>query len=135
MRIFKQCPLATAIITILGITLPCSAMAQAVLEEVIVTAQKREQNLQDVPIAVSAFGTEMLEQCGVKDMFDLSANAPSLIVDQSQTSTTTTFGIRGIFTSSQNFGLESSVGLYVDGVYRARQGSMINNLVGASGAK
>ncbi len=132
MKTFKQYPLAAAVSAIIGITLPCGAMAQAALEEVIVTAQKREQNLQDVPIAVSAFTTEMLAQSGVKDMFDLSANAPSLIVDQSQTSTTTTFGIRGVFTSSQNFGLESSVGLYVDGVYRARQGSMINNLVDVS---
>lgn len=106
-----------------------AAQSQQVLEEVVVTAQKREQNLQDVPVAVSAFNQAMLEQSGVKDMFDLQTNAPSLIVTQSQTSTTTTFSIRGIFTSSQNFGLEPSVGLYVDGVYRARQGSMINNMV------
>lgn len=103
--------------------------AQGVLEEVIVTAQKREQSLQDVPVAVSAFNAEMIEKSGVKDMFDLQVNAPSLFVTQTQTSTTTNFQIRGVFTSSQNFGLESSVGLYVDGVYRARQGSMINNLV------
>ncbi|KAA1188167.1 TonB-dependent receptor [Pseudohalioglobus sediminis] len=104
-------------------------MGQALLEEVVVTAQKREQNLQDVPVAVSAFNQQVLERTGVKDMFDLQSNAPSLVVTQSQTSTTTTFAIRGIFTSSQNFGLEPSVGLYVDGVYRARQGSMINNMV------
>ena len=107
------------------------AFAQGVgaLEEVIVTAQKREQSLQDVPVAVTAFTGEMLERSGVKDIFDLQVNAPSLIVGQTQTSTTTTFSIRGVFTSSQNFGLEPSVGLYVDGVYRARQSSMINNLV------
>ncbi|MEM8561957.1 MAG: TonB-dependent receptor [Pseudomonadota bacterium] len=93
------------------------------------TAQKREQNLQDVPVAVSAFNAETIQRTGVKDMFDLQVNAPSLIVSQSQSSTTAIFQIRGVFTSSQNFGLESSVGLYVDGVYRARQGSMINNLV------
>jgi outer membrane receptor protein involved in Fe transport len=100
-----------------------------VLEEVLVTAQKREQSLQDVPVAVSAITGEMLEQSGVKDMFDLSNNTPSLIVNSTQSSSTTSFAIRGVFTSSQNFGLESSVGLYVDGVYRARQSSMINNLV------
>jgi iron complex outermembrane receptor protein len=99
------------------------------LEEVIVTAQKREQNLQDVPVAVSAFTGEMIEQTGAKDMYELQGNVPSLRVGQTQSSSTTTFGIRGVFTSSQNFGLESSVGLYVDGVYRARQGSMVNNLV------
>jgi outer membrane receptor protein involved in Fe transport len=112
-----------------------TTLAQMVLEEVVVTAQKREQNLQDVPVAVSAFTGAMLEQSGVKDMFDLQNNAPSLIVTQSQTSTTTAFSIRGIFTSSQNFGLEPSVGLYVDGVYRARQGSMINNLVDMAGVE
>ena len=121
--------LTLAVATTLGLSLPGATVAQAVLEEVIVTAQKRTQSLQDVPVAVSAFSGEMLEQSGIKDMFDLQANAPSLIVDASQTSTTTTFSIRGVFTSSQNFGLEPSVGLYVDGVYRARQGSMINNLV------
>ncbi|MDO8863588.1 TonB-dependent receptor [Haliea sp. E1-2-M8] len=107
-----------------------STLAQAqVLEEVIVTAQKREQSLQDVPIAVTAFTNEMLQKTGVRDMFELANNDPALIVSKTQTSTTSNFSIRGVFTSGQNFGLESSVGLYVDGVYRARQSSMINNLV------
>lgn len=104
------------------------AKAQA-LEEVIVTAQKREQSLQDVPIAVAAFSNEMLQKAGVKDMFELQANDPSLVVGQGHNASTSSFGIRGVFTSSNNFGLESSVGLYVDGVYRARQGSMLNDLV------
>lgn len=107
-----------------------STLVQAqVLEEVIVTAQKREQSLQDVPIAVTAFSNEMLQKTGVRDMFELANNDPALIVSKTQTSTTSNFSIRGVFTSGQNFGLESSVGLYVDGVYRARQSSMINNLV------
>ena len=127
--LFTRQTLAAAVAATLGLSLPAVSLAQGVLEEVIVTAQKREQSLQDVPVAVSAFTGEMLQQSGVKDMFDLQANAPSLIVSQTQTSTTTTFAIRGVFTSSQNFGLEPSVGLYVDGVYRARQGSMINNMV------
>ncbi len=120
--------------TVSALALACAAtcipVAQAqMLEEIIVTAQKREQSLQDVPVAVSAFTGAMLEQTGAKDMYELQANIPSLRVGQTQSASTTTFGIRGIFTSSQNFGLESSVGLYVDGVYRARQSSMVNNLV------
>jgi len=115
--------------TALCMGVPLTAMAEGELEEVVVTAQKRTQNLQDVPVAVSAFSGEVLRDSGVRDMFELTSIAPSLTVTAAQTSTTTAFGIRGIFTSSQNFGLESSVGLYVDGVYRARQGSMINNLV------
>jgi outer membrane receptor protein involved in Fe transport len=104
-------------------------MSQPVLEEVIVTAQKREQSLQDVPVAVTAFSGERLQESGVRDFFEVSNIDPALSVGKSQTSTATSFSIRGVFTSSQNFGLESSVGLYVDGVYRARQSAMINNLV------
>src|SRR6056297_64075 len=121
--------LALAVAALVGASTAPSVLSQAVLEEVVVTAQKREQSLQDVPVAVTAFTSEMLQQSGVKDMFDLQVNAPSLIVGQTQSSTQTTFSIRGVFTSSQNFGLEPSVGLYVDGVYRSRQSSMINNLV------
>jgi iron complex outermembrane receptor protein len=129
MKLPQRKPLASAF-GILLCSITCNtALAEGALEEVVVTAQKRTQNLQDVPVAVSAFSGEMLRESGVRDMFELSAIAPSLIVSQQQTSTSTTFGIRGVFTSSQNFGLESSVGLYVDGVYRARQGSMINNMV------
>lgn len=105
------------------------AFAERVLEEVIVSAQKREQSLQEVPISIAEFSGEMLQQSGVKDMFDLQVNTPGLVVDQNQSATTSNFNIRGIGTSAQNFGLESSVGLYVDGVYRSRQGAMINDLV------
>ncbi len=121
--------LATALSTAFLAGIPATSLADGVLEEVVVTAQKRAQNLQDVPVAVTAFTGEMLRESGVRDMFELATIAPSLSVEQTQSSASTTFGIRGIFTSSQNFGLEPSVGLYVDGVYRSRQGSMINNMV------
>ena len=104
------------------------AQDQGLLEEVIVTAQKRAQNIQDIPVAVTALSGEELVEHGITDMFDLQQNAPALRVGQSQTATTANFNIRGIGTSSQNFGLESSVGLYVDGVYRARQSALINEL-------
>ncbi|MEM0954607.1 MAG: TonB-dependent receptor [Pseudomonadota bacterium] len=125
---FNPRVISTAIaLTTLVISAPTSA--QALLEEVIVTAQKREQSLQDVPVAVTAFTGERLVESGIRDFFEVSNIDPALIVGKSQTTTTATFSIRGVFTSSQNFGLESSVGLYVDGVYRGRQSAMINNLV------
>ncbi|GLX85768.1 TonB-dependent receptor [Thalassotalea loyana] len=99
------------------------------LETITVTAQKRIQNLQEVPIAVSAFSGDEMSESVIKDMYDLQTSVPALGAFQSQSSTNSSFSIRGVGTSSQNFGLESSVGLYVDGVYRARQNSMINNLV------
>ncbi len=118
---------------VLGLLINGSALAQGqssgVFEEIVVLAQKRAQNIMDVPVAVSAVtGTQMVD-AGIKDMADLQQNVPSLIVSGSQTATTATFSIRGISSTSNNFGVESSVGLYVDGVYRSRQSSMINDLV------
>lgn len=99
------------------------------LETITVTAQKRAQNLQEVPVSVTAFTGDEMAEAVIKDMYDLQTNVPGLGAFQSQSATNSSFSIRGVGTSSQNFGLESSVGLYVDGVYRARQNSMINNLV------
>ena len=121
-------PIIFAVTTLIAPAAPF-AQEQAYLEEIIVTAQKREQNIQDIPVAVTALSGAHLVEHGITDMFDLQQTAPGLIVDQSQTATTANFSIRGVGTSSQNFGLESSVGLYVDGIYRARQSSMINELV------
>ncbi len=124
---------AVTILIIAGtMILPAHAQQQqssAFLEEIIVVATKRPEPLQDIPVAVTAVTGDALEKSGVEDVYTLQEQAPALTVSRSQNSTTTTFGIRGIGTSSQNFGLESSVGLYVDGVYRARQSSVINNLV------
>jgi len=109
-----------------------SAIAQedvGFIEEIVVFAQKREQNVQDVPVAVSALSGTYIEDAGIKDVFDMQQNVPGLIVGQSQTTTTSNFSIRGIGTSSNNFGLESSVGLYVDGIYRSRQNSMVSELI------
>ncbi|MGO4894561.1 TonB-dependent receptor [Flavobacterium sp. W21_SRS_FM6] len=99
------------------------------LETITVTAQKRAQNLQEVPVSVTAFTGDEMAESVIKDMYDLQTNVPGLGAFQSQSATNSSFSIRGVGTSSQNFGLESSVGLYVDGVYRARQNSLINNLV------
>jgi len=99
------------------------------LEVITVTSQKRVQNLQEVPIAVTAISGDTMAAEAIKDIYDLQANVPGLGVSQSQSATHVSFSIRGVGTSPQNYGLESSVGLYVDGVYRARQNAMINNYV------
>jgi len=109
--------------------LPMAATAQPILEEVLVVAQKRTQPLQEVPVAVMAFSGKDLDISGIKDVFDLSGIAPGLEVRQGGSANGTRFRLRSVGTHSSNFGLESAVGLYVDGVYRARQGSMVNNLV------
>jgi len=99
-----------------------------VLEEIAVTAQLREENIQDVPVAVTAISGAYLEDNSVKDVQELMQSVPNLIVGTNQSSGTGNFTIRGVGTGAQNFGLESSVGLYIDGVYRARQASLFNQL-------
>jgi outer membrane receptor protein involved in Fe transport len=93
-----------------------------VIENVIVTAQKREQNLQDVPIVVTAISEQLLKDTGVRDIKDLTILTPGLIVTSSSNEAFTTARIRGIGTVGDNTGLESSVGVVVDGVYRPRNG-------------
>jgi outer membrane receptor protein involved in Fe transport len=99
------------------------------LENITVKAQKRKQNLQQVPVSVTAISGKQMAESVLQDMFDVTMSVPALSAFQTQNATNSSFSIRGIGTGSQNFGLESSVGLYVDGVYRARQNSMVNNLV------
>jgi outer membrane receptor protein involved in Fe transport len=101
----------------------------AMIDEIIVQSQRRDQSLSDVPLSVTLVSGAEIEASGIKDMFDMRQNVPGLIVAQSQTTTSSNFSIRGIGSTSNNFGVESSVGLYVDGVYRSRQGSLINELI------
>ncbi len=92
------------------------------LTEVVVTAQKREQNLQDVPIAVIALSGQQLRDAGVTDIKNMTALTPGLTVTSTTSENSTTARIRGIGTVGDNVGLESSVGVVIDGVYRPRNG-------------
>jgi len=117
---------AAAVIGLAGI----ATSAQAQLDEIIVTSQKREQNLQDVPIAVSAFSAEALALSGVQNIEDLTAISPGLSINTTNTpGSTTTIRIRGIGTTGNNPGLEAAVGFFMDGVYRSRSGTAINDLI------
>ena len=92
------------------------------VEEIIITAQKREQSLQDVPISVTAVGGAAIEKAGVKDIKDLTVLVPSLNSVSTSSEATTNVRVRGIGTAGDNPGLESSVGVVIDGVYRPRNG-------------
>ncbi|PHS26467.1 MAG: TonB-dependent receptor [Robiginitomaculum sp.] len=96
-------------------------------DEIIVTAQKREKTLQDTPVAVTAVTDTQLKKSQIRDMRDMPLLATSLSVAQAASSSQTVFSIRGIGTSGFNAGLEPSVGVFVDGVYRSRQGASIND--------
>ena len=92
------------------------------LQEVVVTAQKREQNLQDVPISVIALSGQQLKDAGVTDLKNMTVLTPGLTVTSTTSENSTTARIRGIGTVGDNVGLESSVGVVIDGVYRPRNG-------------
>ena len=96
---------------------------------ITVTAQKREQTLQETPVSVAVVTDAAIEQSQIRDAADLQTLVPSLSVAEFAASTNTQFTLRGIGTSSFNIGLEPSVGVFVDGVYRPRSGSAINDLL------
>ena len=90
------------------------------LDKLVVTAQKREEALQDVPVTVTAVGEDLIRDTGVRDVKDLQVLVPGLTVTSTQNEAITTARIRGIGTVGDNVGLESSVGVVIDGVYRPR---------------
>ncbi|PZT91241.1 MAG: TonB-dependent receptor [Citromicrobium sp.] len=95
---------------------------------IIVTATKREQTLQETPVAVSVTGADTIERAQIRDVADLATVVPSLRVSTSQNQFATTYSVRGFGTSGANFGLEPSVAMFVDGVYRSRSVSQISDL-------
>ena len=118
-------------ITALVLTLlvyPAVVSAQVEVEEIIVTATKTEKTLQEVPVAVSVVTADTIEKAGITDMFDLKAVVPSLETRQYQSSTNATFFIRGFGNGSNNPGVEPSVALFIDGVYRSSMQSQISDL-------
>lgn len=109
---------------------PLAQDAAAVIDEVVVTARRREESLQDVPIAVSVVNAEALELRGAPDITDLQRTTPSLTLQVSRgTNSTLTAFIRGVGQQDPLWGFEPGVGLYVDDVYYARpQGAVLNLL-------
>ncbi|KQS53929.1 TonB-dependent receptor [Brevundimonas sp. Leaf363] len=94
--------------------------APTTVDDIIVTAQKREQSLQEVPIVVTTLSQELLQNAGVRDIKDMQILTPGLTVTSTQSDGSTTIRIRGAGTVGDNPGLESSVGVVIDGVYRSR---------------
>jgi outer membrane receptor protein involved in Fe transport len=112
----------------MGALSPAQAQDEDVTEEIVVTATGRTAALQDVPIAVTAVAGEQLENSGADDLRDLTQVAPSFSMGTGQSATATTARIRGIGTGSDNVGFESAVGIFIDGVYRARPGAALSDL-------
>ena len=103
-------------------------LAESQPDEIVVTAQGRRQVLQDVPLAVSAVSAETLDNSGANDIRQLNQLVPSLLVSSTGSEANGSARIRGIGTVGDNPGLESSVAVFVDGVYRSRSGIGLNEL-------
>jgi len=105
-----------------------SSIATAQLEEIVVTATKRAENIQDVPISISAYSGDFLEQSDIQTLQDLSLYAPNFTFATSSQPTNARIMIRGIG-SVGNSAIETSVGVFVDGIYYPRPGSVLGNLL------
>ncbi|MEL7480490.1 MAG: TonB-dependent receptor [Pseudomonadota bacterium] len=107
------------------------------LNTVEVTATRREGvTVQDVPIAVTAFDSELLQQSNFQNVNNLEQLSPSIQITQGQSASAgTIISIRGIGTGADNFGFEPAVGIFVDGVYRTRTGSGVQELPELAGVE
>ncbi|MBK6673798.1 MAG: TonB-dependent receptor [Proteobacteria bacterium] len=115
----RQYSVATAVMIALGVTPTLGAESRDELEEIVVTAQFREQNLQDTPIAITAVTAEMLELRSQNSIYQVAAQAPNVTLapqGQGNGSGIIAF-IRGVGQTDFNFALEPGVGLYIDDVY------------------
>jgi iron complex outermembrane receptor protein len=99
------------------------------VETVIVTANKRSENIQEVPMSVSAVSGDYLERAGITSVTDLSRFIPSVNIAQSNNNRNTTVFVRSIGSSGTNPGIESSVGIFIDGVYISAAGPIQSNLM------
>lgn len=103
---------------LMPLSLP-TASASSLLEEVVVTAQKREENLQDVPISIAAFSGDALKEMGASTISDLG-KATAGVEMNNESVTQPTYNIRGIQTADFTVGSDPAVAVYMDGVYSGR---------------
>ena len=128
---YRRSKLAYSIHTVLAGT-ALAAMAPGIagaqdaapeeLEEITVTAQLREQSLQDVPLAIQVVDRALIEDVAAEDMSDLNGYVPGLVVS-GDSPTQPRYQIRGIQTGDFGVGTDPAVGVYVDGIYAARSGA------------
>lgn len=126
-------PLLSVVPALIGLgSLSASVAAQSegrgMLEEVVVTARRRAENLQDTPIAVSAVGADTLDRLGISDIEDVETLAPSLQFSQTNYKAPAIF-IRGIGQRSGNPVLDPGVGMYLNGVYVPRSDAQLLDAV------
>lgn len=122
----KNLKLGSALSVIAVVGMPATAFAQEAAEatdggiaEIVVTAQKRAQNVQDVPVAISVATGADIDRLQVQNISNLQYATPSLVIAGSDP-TRQRFGIRGVSDQSRNAGVDNRIGVYVDGVWVGR---------------
>jgi len=112
--------------TALALTISTGAYGQGEPDndEIIVTAQKRAENVQDVPITIQVMDTDAIESLAADSMADIDTFIPGLEVSAGSP-TQPRYSIRGIQTSDFGVGTDPAVGVYVDGVYASRSGASL----------
>ena len=98
------------------------------LEEIVVTAQKREQNMQSVPVAVTALSSEAIENGRIADFSDLTRAAPSMTITQTTSSPNNSIILRGIGTFAFSIGVEPSVAVIIDDMPVVQQAQAFDNM-------
>src|SRR5258708_2675812 len=106
-----------------------STSSNSDIQEIVVTAQRREQRLIDVPISVQAISQDELTVAGVTDAPSLTQIAPALSFDQSFSSVSSSFSMRGALSLVDDASVQPSVGVVIDNVPVARQGEVVLDLV------
>jgi iron complex outermembrane receptor protein len=133
LRIFRDSSVVCA--SLCALTWACAraegeSADPAQVEEVVVTAQRRQQNLQDVPVSVTAAGAAALAAAHVDDVSNIKALSPSVsFTTNYNPAVTSNIQVRGVGTVGASRSFEGAVGVFVDGVYRARAGQALENFL------
>ncbi len=123
---------STALMPVAAYAQDAAAEEEAITDPniIIVTATRRAEDVQDIPIAVTAISPVQLEKQGVVNVQNITSVSPSFSTSNAQTSSgTVVLRIRGIGTTSNNIGFESAVGIFVDGAYQSRPGVALGEFV------
>ena len=129
----RRCTRTQAVITtVIALTCieigqPLQTLARGLIEEVIVTARRREESLQETPIAVSAFDSDALRAAQITNVGDLTQNVPGL--SRREGNKDATLNIRGVSTRAAGVGAEPGVGVYIDSIYIPRNDTQLVDVV------
>ncbi|MGK0442941.1 MAG: iron complex outermembrane receptor protein [Pseudohongiellaceae bacterium] len=122
-KIFTKAALCSAIAMVSGLI-----QAQAVLEEVVVTAQKRTQSLQEVPISIAVIDADTIAKTGIRSVREMADFVPNVTIS-SGNDNNTAVRIRGVGSNSRNIGFDTRVGVYLDGIYLGQSPAQNMNIM------